>query len=64
MGLIATRQMLVAVLLAAIVYFALCAALMPVMGNAGLWLSLLAFLSVRGLVQAVLYPRILRQLAE
>lgn len=63
-GLIATRQMLVAVLLAAIVYFALCAALMPVMGNAGLWLSLLAFLSVRGLVQAVLYPRILRRLAE
>ena len=37
---------------------------MPVMGNAGLWLSLLAFLSVRGLVQAVLYPRILRRLAE
>ncbi len=54
-GLTRSRGMLLACLLAALVFFSLWLALRPAMGNHALWLALNAYLLARGLVQTLLY---------
>lgn len=58
-GATASRQMLLSALAAAGVFFLLCHVLLPPLGNAGLWLALLAFLATRGAAQALMYRTIL-----
>jgi MATE family multidrug resistance protein len=50
-GLLKTRGMLVASAVATIVFFGLYFALFPVWGNHALWLALIVYLALRGLVQ-------------
>ena len=52
-GLLKTRGMLVASAVATIVFFGLYFALFPVWGNHALWLALIVYLALRGLVQHV-----------
>jgi len=49
-GATATRQMLMSVFMAALVFFILYFALRPVLGNHGLWLAYNAYLAFRGIV--------------
>ncbi len=58
-GATASRQMLLSALAAAVVFFLLRHVLLPPLGNAGLWLALLAFLATRGAAQALMYRTIL-----
>lgn len=58
-GATASRQMLLSALAAAATFFLLRQALLPSLGNAGLWLALLAFLATRGIAQALMYRSIL-----
>ena len=53
-GLTATRDMLVACLVASVVFFAVCLSLFTAMGNHALWLALLLYLALRGIVQTVI----------
>ena len=50
-GLLKTRGMLVASAVATVVFFGLYLALFPVWGNHALWLALIVYLALRGLVQ-------------
>jgi MATE family multidrug resistance protein len=50
-----TRAMLWSACLAAFVFFAAVALLLPLLGNHGLWLAMLLYLLTRGLVQTVYY---------
>lgn len=50
-----TRGMLLSSFLASVVFFAGIAGLVPLMGNHGLWLSMLLYLLMRGVIQTVLY---------
>ena len=50
-GITHTRGMLVSSLVAAVVFFIAVTLLMPLMGNHGLWLSMLLYLLMRGVVQ-------------
>ena len=54
-GITHTKGMLLSAFLAAIVFSIAVYVLMPLWGNHGLWLALLAFLTVRGIVQTALY---------
>ncbi len=54
-GITATRGMLVSSALAAIVFFIGVTTLMGPMGNHGLWLSMLVYLAIRGIVQTGLF---------
>lgn len=56
-GLTATRGMLLASALAALVFFALETLLAPQLGNHALWLAFLSYLFVRGAVQTVVFVR-------
>lgn len=56
-GITATRGMLAASATAAAVFFATVALLMPSTGNHGLWMAMILFLVIRGLVQTVLFAR-------
>ena len=56
-GMTATRGMLISSCLSAIVFFAIYLALSSTMGNHALWLALLAYLAMRGLVQTVIEPK-------
>ena len=56
-GITATRGMLLSSFLAAATFFALYSATMGIMGNHGLWLAQIAYLSMRGVVQSVWYKR-------
>ena len=56
-GVTATRGMLLSACIAAGVFFVGVTSLMGWMGNHGLWLSMLLFLAVRGIVQTILYQR-------
>lgn len=60
-GATSTRFMLAAVALASALYFGL-VGLLP-QGNHGLWLAFLSYLACRGLVQALLYPRVAKKIA-
>ena len=48
------------VMVSLIVYIILAYALIPVMGNQGLWLSLMVFMALRGLTLAMAYPKLLK----
>ena len=56
-GLTATRGMLMACMVAAILFFALYFLLFQSMGNHALWLAFLVFLAGRGVVQTIIYRR-------
>lgn len=56
-GITATRGMLFSSLIAAMVFFAGVTGLMGSLGNHGLWLSMVLYLTTRGVVQTVLYQR-------
>ena len=56
-GITQTRGMLVSAAVASVVFLAGVVWLMPVMGNHGLWLSMLLYLAVRGIVQSVIYRK-------
>lgn len=59
-GMTATRIMLLSSVLGAAAFFATVLGLFPVIGNHALWLAMLAFLAVRGIVQTVAYLFMLR----
>ncbi|WP_274956942.1 MATE family efflux transporter [Millionella massiliensis] len=56
-GITATWIMRNAMFCATIVFFAVYAVLMPLLGNAGLWIAFLAYLLMRGVVQLALSKR-------
>ncbi|MBQ7419982.1 MAG: MATE family efflux transporter [Prevotella sp.] len=56
-GITATKGMLLSSCIAAIVFFMGVVGLMNLMGNHGLWLSMLLYLATRGVIQTVLYSR-------
>lgn len=59
-GATATRQMLVSMLSAAVVFFAAYFALRSVVANHGLWIAFLCYLATRGIVQTMLHGRVKR----
>ncbi len=58
------REMRNAMLISLLVYLVLALALMPPLGNHGLWLSLLLFMALRGLTLARHYPALEREAAR
>lgn len=58
-GATATRQMLYSMLLASASFFGIYYAFHPLLGNHALWLAFLTYLSLRGIVQALLGRKIL-----
>lgn len=56
-GATATRGMLVSILIATVLYFAIYAVLSPLWGNHALWLAFIAYLLTRGIVQHILWKR-------
>lgn len=56
-GITATRGMLISSLTAALCFFAVCLFLHPLWGNHALWLAQIVFLSVRGIVQWIIFRR-------
>ena len=54
-GITQTRGMLQSSFVAAIVFFACVFVLMPIGGNHGLWIAMLLYLLMRGLVQTVIF---------
>lgn len=61
-GVTATRLMLVSAVVSAAVFFSVVTGLEPRLGNHALWLALLVFLALRGLVQTAFYWRRIRNL--
>ena len=59
-GAMDTRTMRNTVLFSAVIYVILVLVLTPSMGNHGLWLSMLAFLGLRGLTLGLAYPKLLK----
>lgn len=56
-GITATRAMLLSSVVAALLFFVGVVVLMPLLGNHGLWLSMILYLLTRGIVQTVVYHR-------
>jgi MATE family multidrug resistance protein len=56
-GITATRGMLLSSCIAAVVFFVGVISLVDFMGNHGLWLSIVVYLAIRGIVQTILYHR-------
>jgi MATE family multidrug resistance protein len=54
-GITATRAMLLSAVVSASVFFFTCLLLLPLMGNHGLWLAMLLFLAMRGVMQTAIY---------
>jgi MATE family multidrug resistance protein len=54
-GLTATRGMLVSSFVSALCFFAVYLLTEPFLGNHGLWLSLVIYLSMRGVLQTIWY---------
>ena len=54
-GITQTRGMLLSAAIASVVFLIGVTWLMPLIGNHGLWLSMLLYLVVRGVVQSVIY---------
>lgn len=63
-GITATRGMLAATGVAAVVFFGFYAALRPHLGNHALWIAFLCFLFMRGVVQTIIYIRAQKKGAE
>lgn len=59
-GAMATRTMRNTVLFSAVIYVGLVLILTPLMGNHGLWLSMMAFLALRGISLGFAYPKLLK----
>ena len=57
-GITQTRGMLLSSMLAAVVFFVGVVLLIPLVGNHGLWLSMMLYLLTRGLIQSVIYLHI------
>ena len=55
-GITKTRGMLLSTALSSLTFFVGVITLMPVLGNHGLWLSMVLFLTMRGVVQTMLSP--------
>jgi len=55
-----TRELLVTMAVAAAVFWGLSVTLQPMWGNHGLWLAMLGFMALRGLMLGVLLPRVWR----
>lgn len=55
-----TRELLVTMAVAAAAFLGLSVTLQPLWGNHGLWLSMLGFMALRGLMLGVLLPRVWR----
>ena len=55
-----TRAMRNTVMLSFVVFLAALYALLPLLGNHGLWIAVAAFLGCRGLLLHLLYPHLLR----
>ncbi len=53
-----TREMLISIFVATLIYFGLYFALFPVLGNHGLWISFLCYLLSRGVILTLLRHRI------
>lgn len=58
-GATATREMLWSMALAAISFFLLYHGLRPYLGNHALWIAFLGYLSIRGIMQTILFRRVL-----
>lgn len=56
-GMTATRSMLLSSAVAAATFFVLCATLSPMLGNHALWIAMLSYLGMRGMVQSVAFLR-------
>lgn len=52
-----TRGMLISCFWASVAFFAICLTLPPLLGNHALWLALLVYLALRGLLQTLLFMR-------
>ena len=59
-GAMATRTMRNTVVFSTVVYVGLVYLLIPLMGNHGLWLSMMLFLALRGFSLGIAYPKLLR----
>ena len=59
-GAMATTAMRNTVLFSTVVYVGLVFVLTPLMGNHGLWLSMMLFLALRGISLGIAYPKLLR----
>ena len=60
-GLTASRQMLQSMFVAAVTFFIVYFIATKYLGNHGLWLAFLCYMFVRGVVQTLLYPSIMKQ---
>lgn len=60
-GLTASRQMLQSMFVAAVTFFLVYFIATKYLGNHGLWLAFLCYMFVRGVVQTLLYPSIMKQ---
>lgn len=60
-GATATRGMLASMAIAAISFFVVYYGLRPVLGNHALWLAFLVYLAMRGVVQTLLSPKIIKE---
>ncbi len=60
-GATATRGMLASMAIAAICFFVVYYGLRPVLGNHALWLAFLVYLAMRGVVQTLLSPKIIKE---
>ena len=60
-GATATRGMLASMTIAAISFFVVYYGLRPVLGNHALWLAFLVYLAMRGVVQTLLSPKIIKE---
>ena len=60
-GLTASRQMLQSMFVAAVTFFIVYFTATKYLGNHGLWLAFLCYMFVRGVVQTLLYPSIMKQ---
>ncbi len=56
-GITATRGMLWSCLLASVAFFSIYLLLAPTMGNHALWLALLVYLALRGLLQTIIFKK-------
>lgn len=55
-----TRELLVTMAVAAVAFWGLSVTLQPLWGNHGLWVAMLAFMALRGLMLGMLLPRVWR----
>ena len=57
-GMTATRGMLISSVVSAVAFFAVYLSCSNIMGNHALWLALLVYLAMRGIVQTIIAPKV------